>query len=180
MDSQTSGTWVGVAVAAVVGAAGWIQAVIANRVASKANEHAEASARAAYEAVQLAKSAEERADRLERISTEHRDVTWERDWDLFTRTFFVQNCATDTAYDVELVVDLPEGGARTTTRLAEVPATARIGVRLDPAVRAVVAKPRLDLVMGPRMLRVKSRVTWRSEEQVPGVAAWENVKLRCE
>ena len=91
-------TALGVLVAAGIG--GW-----GIRQAGQANKHANRSTEIADEALAVSKRADERADRLEQLATERKDIDWKLDWIEDSDTISARNIGTDTAYNVELTVD---------------------------------------------------------------------------
>lgn len=170
VDGPTAAAWVAIAVSAGLG--GW-----GVRQAGRANTHAADSARAASEAVAVARAADERAARLERISLERRDVAWEQSWvtePAETLTFL--NVGTDRAHQVELVVD-PDDAPRMTFALPYVDAQDRIGMRVT--VLANEARATAPAKSQVPFIRVDARLTWRSEAGVPSVQAFDDLWLEC-
>ena len=73
---EAAGVWASIVIVLGIAVVGWAQAVRASRVAKHANVESGRANEIAADALELAKAAEERADRLERISLERRDVHW--------------------------------------------------------------------------------------------------------
>jgi hypothetical protein len=122
MDGPVWAAAVGIAASGLLGVVGIVQA-------HRANRHASDSAAVAKEALKLSQSAGVRASRVEQISLERRDVAWSATYVDDVQTLSLQNVGSDTAHDVELVVD-PQDGDRRSATLPSVPPTDRIGVRL--------------------------------------------------
>lgn len=97
--------WTGIVITLGIAVVGW-------RHARRANQRAAAANDLSAEALELARSAEARADRLEQIARERRDVAWDLFWSAFDSTLAVVNVGTDVAHDVELVVANQPGAAR--------------------------------------------------------------------
>jgi hypothetical protein len=141
--------------------------------ANRASHHAD-------EALKLARSAEERADRLERLGRERGDVDWmQRDAD-DRETLSFRNAGSDIAYDVELVVDpADENHPRKQERWSSVGPGDRIGIKLSTLARE--AQERFENA-GPGILltpgfTVSGRITWRSELGAPGVKEFDEIWL---
>jgi len=165
-------SWASIVVALGIAIVGWSYARRANAGAHLANEHA-------TEALELAKSAESRADRLERIALERRDVTWERrkggKGDRETLSF--QNVGSDTAHDVVLIVDPQNGSPRRTSSLHSVQPAGHIDIKLTDL--ATAARRRMEnappgVFLSPGFT-VRARITWSSESGVPSTQEWEKV-----
>jgi hypothetical protein len=134
----------------------------------------------AAEALELAKSAEARANRLERIPLERRDVAWDQQWIENTCTLTFRNIGTDTAYDVELVVDPAEGGPRQSHRQPTIAPTEPIGLCVEVLVREARQQGAVNYAEGVLFTPtadVRARITWRSESGVPGIQEWPELRL---
>jgi hypothetical protein len=168
MSGQTLGTWAGIIVAGAIGAWGIWQA-------GKANDHAAASAKASADAVDLARNADNRADRLERAQFERSDVDWALSWISDVDTVSVRNVGTDTAHDVELVVDIGEAKVRRETKLSPIAPQQPIGARLIEFANQAREdfKKMPSTYIGLPSLQMTVRLTWKSEAGVPGIRTWE-------
>src|SRR4051794_33275833 len=87
-------SWAAIAVSLLLG--GW-----GLRQSSHANRHS-------AEALDLARAADARADRAERIQLERRDVEWEHGFDAQRNAYWAKNVGTDTAHNVVMWAD-PQG-----------------------------------------------------------------------
>jgi len=152
------------------------------------------------EALLLARSAEERADRLEQASLERRDVAWMQGWTPNTPdspggSVWFRNAGTDPAVAVELVVDyeppqsdqpviwtsdsqaVPESGARRVTSYSdEVGPNQSIHLSLPDFVADVLSRRPAGNDDRP-ILRLAARLTWRSRTGTPGTESWEALEL---
>lgn len=158
--------WAGVGVSIAV-------AAVSLAHSSKANRHSD-------EALALAKSAEERADRLERISTERRDVAWEfLDADDDPNSLSLRNTGTDIAYDVQLILD-PTDGERHSIGAEQV--LPREILTLDITDLTAEAERQWEDYsnsgyIGTPGFVATARMSWRSETGVPDVRTWEDLRL---
>lgn len=166
-------TWAGVAVALAVAFVGWIQAWRARSTSTKAGQRAARAEHRADEALELARSAEERADRLEQIAGERRDVQWKRKDTNRDDVVSFTNVGTDTAYDVELMVDI-DGNPRQSSTFPSVGPTDGVGIYLNHIVEEAKTEQRLALeragIAGIAVVEARARITWRSELGVRCVA----------
>ena len=166
-DWNVAGTWAGIFVTLGIAIVGWSQAIRSERRAKAADTRA-------LEALELARAAEARADRLERIAVEKRDVHWRRwtvpDYSPYTLSF--QNAGTDPALNVTLVVDSTDQRfVRQTQTFDRIDPSDRIGINLTAAAREAAHQVRtLRDAMGlePR-ITVNARVTWNYESGVGDV-----------
>lgn len=159
----------GIALVALVATVG--VAVVTWHRANRADRHAD-------QALELARAAEHRADRLERRQLERRDVTWiKRDTERATVSFV--NAGADTAYDVDLIVDSPNDDfPRRSQRHGRVEPAGRIGMRLHAEATARRETQELPVGIGHSPmapLRVRVRITWMSELGAPEAAEFGNI-----
>jgi hypothetical protein len=176
------GSWVAILVSLGVAVVGWARARRANEGASEAN-------RIAADALNLARSAEERADRLERLALESRDVQWtEREMEGRFGVSF-QHTGSDTAHEVRMLVEPVAGGwDRREEIFRDVEPTGRIGMDLTDIARqtaegwepdgsgGLLRKP--NALPGGWVPTVRVRITWRSAEGAPEVAKFPAVQVR--
>lgn len=145
----------------------------ADRRARTAEEHAAA-------ALALARSTEERADRLERIQVERRDVTWRLvDYGVPDGTICFENTGTDTAYDVVLAVD-PDGADRRTTQASKLGPREKIAV--DMPDLAQQARRRFEELLEQGAVTTASvsasaRLTWSSESGVQAAQGFPDLSV---
>ncbi len=149
------------------------QSAASDAIAREANEKA-------GRALELAEAAEERATRTERIAAERHDVHWVEEWIYEPATLTFRNVGTDSAHDVEVIVDVVESGQRRMERHGTVGPNERAGIRLEVDVRAA----RLATASNPPNVIVsystefRARVTWRSDAGAHGTQEWESLRLR--
>jgi hypothetical protein len=161
--------------AAIVGWA-WLRradrrTAAANELAAQANAHAE-------RAIALAQSAEDRADRLEHLEAEKRDVRWDWAWNKATAIITVTNIGTTPAHDVEVTVDTiePTTIPRQARAAASVEPTEDLSLELE-YVRSLPPK-RLQgraLVIYRAHLRVQ--VVWRSPAGLHDQQLWPSLRV---
>lgn len=159
-DWQSALGLLGLVITLGIAIVGWAFAVRADRRAKDAGDRAD-------EALELARSAEARADRLEQISAERRDVVW-RLIDARRDTVSAQNIGRDTAQEVVLTVDFEEAIPRQTTRLPRVEPTARIGVNLTTAIADELERQRREIAtslgyIGVPTVHGRVRLSWQSD-----------------
>lgn len=164
--------WAGIVATLGIAIVGWSYARRANTGAKVANEHA-------AEALELAKSSEKRADRLERIALERRDVTWEHRKSGDRGILALQNVGSDTANDVVLIVDPQNGTPRQTSSRSTVEPAGLIDI--DLTALATEARQRMKnappgFFLSPSFT-VRARITWSSESGVPGIQEWAELRL---
>lgn len=172
---EATGSWAAIVVTLGIAVVGWARANRSERQAKTADAHAD-------EALALARSAEARADRLERIALEKRDVTWERQLvgAHHRGVLSFMNVGSDPAYDVALIVDPVAGGhERKIERFARIEPAERIGIHLtalaqEAETRAAEASP--GVILTPNFT-VRTRITWRSESGVPNVKEWPSITV---
>lgn len=136
----------------------------------------------AAQAINLALAADERADRLERLTIERRDVKWVQEpWRGDHRkglTF--SNVGTDVAHEVELVVDPIDGQAewaRRSTHQLRVEPAERLGIDLtNEHIRQMTDHENSRLTL-PRPQLVRVRIVWRSELHAPGIQEFDRIQL---
>lgn len=155
MDATEAAAWVAIAVTLGVAVVGWHRG-------NRAEQHA-------AEALDLARSAEARADRLERLAVERRDVTWARHdvrgeagWVAYT------NVGSDTAYDVRLLVD-PQGRARREVSADEVAPTERISLQMADfalGARRLMMELIEQNIYTTGSVQCRVRIVWRSASGV--------------
>jgi hypothetical protein len=175
MSAEAWAAWAGIVVTLGIAIVGWSHARGANTRAKTAEEHA-------AEALELARSAEDRADRLERMATERRDVVWVHREVEDGETLSFQNIGSDTAYDVELLVDPAyddNNNPRQRIAMTSIEPAGRIGMKLTTLARE--ARDRFESA-GPGILltpgfSVRARITWRSDAGAPGIQDWDEISL---
>ena len=180
---QAWASWAAIVITLGIATVGWNQnrraARDARKQANAADLRASTAETHAARALELAESAEARADRLEQLAKERRDVRWvHREVD-DRETLSFQNVGSDTAHDVELIVDPVDDHPRQQITLPAVGPADRIGIKLTALARE--AQARFDSA-GPGILltpgfTVRARITWRSESRVPGIQEWDEIDL---
>jgi hypothetical protein len=166
MSTIESITLLGLLLALGAAIVNWNYARIANRHAAQA--------------LDLAKAADQRADRLENIARERRDVFWSANWNEDMKALTVRNVGTDTAYDVELVVDAGVTDERYIARLDTVGPTELIARDLTEAHDKADSDWNASLnsgYIGLPDMGVTARITWRSESGVPGIESFDDLNL---
>lgn len=165
MTPEAGATLVGVVVTLGIALVGWAKA-------HGADQHA-------AEAIRLAQSAENRADRLERVQIERRDVKWVHRVVKKGDVLSFENAGSDAACNVELVVDSTDGEfPRKHQEFGDIPAAGRIGMHLTSEVRAKEQQQVADAaanIWGPVNTAVRVRITWRSPLGVPGIQEFERI-----
>lgn len=111
MDPELIAAWLGIGVATVVGAVGWIFAGIANGKAEKANKIAGDALDEAVEANKIAEDANRLSEHantlIERQALQQSDpahVEWMSQWDQETNTLTITNTGRDTAHNATLLI----------------------------------------------------------------------------
>lgn len=162
-----------VAIVVSVGTAvvGWQHAIRAQRATADANA-------TAVQALELARQADERAQRIEDRDIERRDVRWELGkrrevGDRVTLT----NIGTDTAYNVVMAVH-PEGETRREERQAEIPPDGRIEVDVSDLAQA--RRDRAGRLSGNAVfvgtaVPLRVSVAWTSRTGVPDAYDFERI-----
>lgn len=191
MDANAVATWAGVVVALLTAAVSWICAKAAGKRAQSADTRAERAEERADEAIELARSAEARADRLEHIATEIRDVVWVRNVAVGTNsdsTLSFRNTGVDSAHEVQLIVDpLRPKLPRITNNFASIEGGGLIGMNLWHVVAAADEKDDAIMFGNDRSADlvvavvggadVSARIVWRSASGVEGVQDMGTLKL---
>ncbi|WP_210651329.1 hypothetical protein [Nocardioides sp. SYSU D00065] len=139
---------------------------------ARANGHA-------AEALELARAAEARADKLARIQLERHDVAWVQSYDKETATLSFRNVGTDVAHKVALTVDGPDG-SRQVTELVELHPTHPIGIRLTALAEDANRrwKELLDVgYIGVPAFTVRARLNWETGEGQAKTQEWEELVL---
>ena len=136
----------------------------------------------AAEAIGLARSADERADRLERLKVERRDVQWVQEtWhDDHRRGLTFRNAGTDVAHDVELVVDPVDGQGewpRRSTQQKRVEPAERLGIDMTQEHISHMTDHQNRRLTMPRPQLVRVRIVWRSELRAPGIQEFDRIQL---
>ncbi|MEP7738302.1 hypothetical protein ABKW28_11665 [Nocardioides sp. 31GB23] len=155
-----------VALAVTVGVA-----VVTWHRANRADRHAD-------QALEFAHAAEARADRLERLQLERRDVRWvQRDAPRTTISFL--NAGSDPAYDVQLIVDSVTGlFPRRTQSHGNVAPAEVITMNLQAEAQAELDALNASRVAGsvlPRPVTVQASVTWQSALGVPASYEFDRI-----
>lgn len=135
------------------------------------------------EALEIAKAADQRAARLERISVEKRDVVWEAKFDPGRNgteaLLHITNVGTDSAGEVEVAVDPDLDISRITETAGSVAPTERVSVNLDG-----LAEEGRDLWLSRTRdtghvripdLNMRIRITWSSASGVAAVQVIDRV-----
>lgn len=155
MDAGAGLVMVGIVTTLGIAIVGWKQAARARADAREANNIARHS-------LALARSAEDRANRLEAVAQERRDVEWECTLMADPGAVDFCNIGTDPAYEVE-VHFLWEGGINwESSRLPEVLPLECIGVEI-----AWPSTPKPATV----------RLSWKSLHGVPETRVWPGVHV---
>lgn len=155
-----------VALAVTVGVA-----VVTWHRANRADRHAD-------QALELAHAAEARADRLERLQLERRDVRWvKRDAPRTTVSFL--NAGSDPAYDVQLIVDSVAGlFPRRTQPHGNVAPAEVITMNLQAEAQAELDADNATRATGsivPRPATVRASITWQSALGVPASVEFDRI-----
>jgi hypothetical protein len=181
MNAEAGVALIALVVALGVAIVGWVHA-------NRADERIADANRIAADALDLAHSAEARADRLERIAVESRDVQWTQQDRYREGGVTFQNSGSDTAYDVKLIVDPVHGGwARREQPHGEVPPAGLAGMNLRDIAREAAAGHQPDGMGGTFELpgalpggpnpEIRVRITWRSGEGIPDVAEFTGIHI---
>lgn len=175
MDAGTWTALVGVIIAVVVGGDGIRRARAADKLAVGAGTRAD-------EALELARRADERAERAERIAFEHNDIEWRRRENVRPGTLSYVNAGTSSAHNVCMVIDLSSGSWREEVRLDVVGPGELIGCHLPTSVRDAAIELHKQDRRGFMPGRVVSAavdvlLTWQSEGGVPGGKAYAAVDV---
>jgi hypothetical protein len=159
---EAAGVWAGTVVSLLIAIVGWAYSIRAGRRAKTAIWHS-------AEAVELARAAEDRADRLEAATREYRDVEWSHVVDQDAGVVRFRNAGTTAAHDVEIAIDrkdLDRVGATTDLvqplQQLEVP-----GVPMYDAMLASFGEG--EPVTTPRPVPGKARITWRAAAGLPSI-----------
>lgn len=161
MDAATTGTWVGIVLTLGIAVVGWARANRADHRAARALE--------------LAESAERRADRIEQRQLQRTDVAWEHHWRKAESAVTFRNIGTDTAYQVEIVIDpvLKDRRRQRRQRLLDHVAPGEsVAVELEDWVRGIRGYNRAASrwpAMAQKSVEIHARVAWRHTTGVPGV-----------
>lgn len=153
-----------VAIAASVALGGW-----GLRQSSRANTHS-------AQALELARSAEARADRLEAMQTESRDIEWTCEWVASANTISVRNVGTDPAHDVVLTVDIKATARQTVEQTSIGPGDA-IGYRPTYSIQQDATVEAWAENRERAGIPASVRVTWRSANGVPDAKTWPELTL---
>lgn len=167
--------WVGIIITLGIAIVGWSRA-------NRAERHAVGADDRAARALELAESAEARAQRLEAAQFERAEIRWEPYWSENDRVLAVRNVGVDAAHQVELVVDplRDTPGLRKQTSEAIVKPTGFIGIDLSRTVGAATssaAKARARRKGAEINLAVRVQLTWRTETGAVGADRWDEIDL---
>jgi hypothetical protein len=182
--------WIGIAVALVVGAIGWIFAGVANSRAKAANT-------AAAESNRLAKEAVEKADQANRIAedantlvgrsvaaqTEDWHVDWRAEWNKAGSLVVLKNRGRDAALDASVTVSAkiskhsvyavekwPEGvppNTDVTVMVNDVLEARRLHETKAAQIMNANRTSRVAWIPGPFLIVLKISVRWRTGEGFP-------------
>jgi hypothetical protein len=159
---EAAGVWAGIAITFGIALVGWAYSIRAGRRAKTAIWHS-------AEALELARSAEDRAERLEGAVREHRDVEWSHVVDQDANVVRFRNTGTTAAHDVEIALDRKDLDRASVTadivqplQQLEIP-----GVPMYDAIIAASAEG--ETVTSPRLVPGKARITWHSAEGIPSI-----------
>lgn len=144
------------------------------------------SDRRTAEALRLAQSAEDRAQRLEDQAIESRDVQWEPLQERNASGPAFRNVGADTAHDVQLIVEHRHAEwPRRTEPHGQVPGGGRIAMNLTTEIEEArsAARERMRnappgvLIAAAGGLDIRARITWRSPSGVPGSQDFDDLTL---
>lgn len=174
MTPEAGATLLGVFASIGIAIVGWVRANRADRHAGRAEVRAE-------EAHELAKAAEERADRLERMQIERRDVSWSQRDRTDRDVLSFANVGADTAHDVELIVDsIYDEFPRRVQQHGAVGPGDKIGMNFHTELeekRQQFNATRATSSIRLPTLGVRVRIVWRSELDVPGIQEYDRITL---
>jgi hypothetical protein len=111
---------------------------------------------------------------------EQRDIAWTHRETEDGETLSFQNVGSDTAHNVEMIVDaLHSDHPRQRVEMSTVEPASRIGIKLTTLAREAwerfeSAGPGILLTPG---FAVRARLTWYSESGVPDVQEWDETHL---
>jgi len=164
MDSgqwEAVGVWAGIAITLGIALVGWAYSIRAGRRAKTAIWHS-------VEALDLARSAEDRADRLEAATREHRHVEWSHVFDQEAGVIRFRNSGTTVAHDVEITVDRKDHDRASVTSDIVQPLQ-QLEVPGVPMYDAIIASIEGETVTSQRHVPGKVRITWRSAAGIPSI-----------
>jgi hypothetical protein len=165
MNAEAAANWALLVATLGIAIIGWHRGNAAVRRANQSDARAE-------EALELARSAEERADRLEQMQIEPNHVEWKvRPLDIppdkRDRCVAVANRGTDTAHDVRLVADIQYQGREETHRDTVEP---NESIMIDLSTMVTAERERLVAYIAQNPGRgmepavyVRIQITWRTE-----------------
>ncbi len=159
---QDVGVWAGIAITLLIAIVGWAYAIRAGRRAKTAIWHS-------VEAVDLARSAEDRAERLEDASREYRDVAWGHVIDQDADVIRFRNTGTTAAHDVEIAVDRQHDLERTAVTADIVQPLQQVEVPGVPMYDDIIDSIDGEPVTTRRIVPGTARITWRSAAGVPSI-----------
>jgi hypothetical protein len=123
-------------------------------------------------ALELAQSAEERAERTENLTRERADIEWTIAVDHGSGRLTYTHVGTDPADDVELVFDNAATETRTSTVAGTVAPTAQVSIESSTETFAVMAWASPTGHHGSAKstrLRGRARLTWRTQAGAAGI-----------
>lgn len=173
MDAASAAAWASIVVTLGIAIVGWRRAGVADRRSVAADARAVDADTRAARALELAESAEARADRLEQQAGERRDISWsyhlnDAGW------LRLRNIGADAAHTVEVYVDPADlEASRRVGRAATIAPTEYIDVDISDLVATAHFTADLMKYSGvhevPTVALQSVRVAWTSELGTPGV-----------
>jgi hypothetical protein len=159
---EAAAVWASIAITLLIAIVGWAYAIRAGRRVKTAIWHS-------AEALDLARTAEDRTDRLEIAFREYRDVDWAHVIDQDADVIRFRNTGTTAAHDVEIAIDRQDDLDRTSVTAEVVQPLQQLEVPGVPMYDSVIDSVDGEPVTTRRLVPGTARITWRSAAGVPSI-----------